>query len=87
MQDTKDRLITILTEQFGDSVANDAREGREIFVDHGRGWADGSLDSLDKVEFVMAVEDEFHISVPDYAIRDFRLLDDVATFVDAQRTS
>lgn len=83
MQEIKDRLLTIMREQFGDSITDSAAEGEDVFVDHGRGWADGSLDSLDKVEFIMAVEDDFSIEIPDYQVTGFKTLDDVATFIDA----
>jgi acyl carrier protein len=83
MQEIKDRLVAIMTEQFGVSIAEAAADGGEIFANHGRGWAAGALDSLDKVEFAMAVEDEFDVEIPDDRVKDFRTLDDVATFVGA----
>lgn len=83
MEDVRNKLVEIFTEQFGEEIAKAAQDGGEIFVDHGRGWANGSLDSLDKVEFVMAVEDAFKVEIADYQIEGFRSLDDVAKFVHA----
>lgn len=88
MQEIKDRLVTLMAEQLGEKYAERAtEEGSEIFVDHGRGWADGDLDSLDKMEFVLAVEDEFKIDIPDYQIQGFRTLEDVAKFVHARKSA
>ena len=83
MQEVKDRLVKMLVEQTG--VEYDVlveKHGEEIFVDHGNGWAAGSLDSLDKVEFVMSVEEEFNVEIPDALLPGFKSIDDVARYVD-----
>ena len=87
MQEIKDRLVKLMAEQLGETIAERAQEeGAEIFADHGKGWADGSLDSLDKVEFVMAVEDEFKVEIPDSIVPGFKTLDDVARYVDTMKS-
>lgn len=87
MPTTRERLLDFIEEQFGETVAEAAKEGVDVFVDHGKGWADGSLDSLDRVEFVMAVEDAFSLEIPDNQASGFRTLDDVATYVDAVKSA
>ena len=39
-------------------------------------------DSLDFVEVMMAIEDEFNISVPDEGLQDLKTVDDVAEFIE-----
>lgn len=39
-------------------------------------------DSLDVVELMMAMEDEFNIVIPDDGIQDLKTVDDVAAFID-----
>lgn len=42
--------------------------------------ADIGADSLDSVEIVMALEDTFHIQVPDEKAHDFKTVGDVVKF-------
>lgn len=39
-------------------------------------------DSLDIMELMMAMEDEFNISIPDEGIQDLKTVDDVAEFIE-----
>ncbi len=39
-------------------------------------------DSLDIMELMMAMEDEFNISIPDDGIQDLKTVDDVAEFIE-----
>ncbi|MGC9162025.1 MAG: acyl carrier protein [Thiomonas sp.] len=57
MSDIEQRVKKIIAEQLG--VAEDQVTNDKSFVD------DLGADSLDTVELVMALEDEFHIEIPD----------------------
>ena len=57
MSDIEQRVKKIVAEQLG--VAEDQVTNEKSFVD------DLGADSLDTVELVMALEDEFHIEIPD----------------------
>ncbi|MGA8009268.1 MAG: acyl carrier protein [Thiomonas sp.] len=57
MSDIEQRVKKIIAEQLG--VAEDQVTSEKSFVD------DLGADSLDTVELVMALEDEFHIEIPD----------------------
>lgn len=39
-------------------------------------------DSLDIMELMMAMEDEFNISIPDEGIQELKTVDDVAEFIE-----
>ena len=45
---------------------------------------DFEADSLDIVDMVMTLEDEFGIEVPDEAIQDMHTVGDVVRFVDSK---
>ena len=47
--------------------------------------SDFEADSLDIVDMVMTLEDEFGIEVPDEAIENLRTVGDVVNFVDSQK--
>ncbi len=44
--------------------------------------ADLGLNSLDLVNLACIVEDEFDIEIPDRAIKDFKTVGDVITFIE-----
>lgn len=46
--------------------------------------ADLGLNSLDLVNLACIVEDEFDIEIPDRAIKDFKTVGDVITFIEKQ---
>jgi len=46
--------------------------------------ADLGLNSLDLVNLAVKVEDEFDIEIPDRAIKDFKTVGDVITFIEKQ---
>jgi acyl carrier protein len=45
---------------------------------------DLGADSLDVVELVMSLEDEFDIEVPDEVVEGMRTIDDIEQYVGAQ---
>lgn len=46
---------------------------------------DLGADSLDLVEILMSLEDEFKISIPDEAIPQIKSIKDVVDFIDAHK--
>lgn len=46
--------------------------------------ADLGLNSLDLVNLACIMEDEFDIEIPDRAIKDFKTVGDVITFIEKQ---
>lgn len=46
--------------------------------------AELGLNSLDLLNLVCIVEDEFDIEIPDRVIRDFKTVGDVMTFIEKQ---
>ena len=42
-------------------------------------------DSLDVVEILMALEEEFEVSIPDEAIPNIKTIDDVVKFIESQK--
>jgi acyl carrier protein len=47
---------------------------------------DLEADSLDAVEIIMAIEDEFDIEVPDEEAENFQSVGDIVRYVDEQTT-
>ena len=71
--DVASRVRTIVAEQLGVDIAEIAPESK-ILDDLG-------ADSLDVVELVMTLEDEFDIEVPDEAAEAIRTIADVERYV------
>jgi len=71
------RVRKILTDMFGVSYARIAPESRM--------WLDLGLDSLDTVEFIMALEEELHIDLSGYELEDemtqLKTYDEVLNFL------
>ena len=72
-----EKLIELLCEQL-DIEADEVNENTDIVNDLG-------ADSLDVVDLVMTLEDEFGIEVPDDAIENLRTVGDVVKFVDSHK--
>lgn len=81
MQEIKDKLVEIVREQFGDDAAVKGAAGESLFSSHSDRDAEPELDSLDRVEFLMAVEDAYDIEIPDSIQGGFSTVDEVARYV------
>ena len=71
---TFEKVRDIVVEQLGveaDEVSIDS-----TFID------DLGADSLDIVELIMAVEEEFNIEIPDEAAEKIKTVQDVVTYID-----
>ena len=71
--DLVDRIRTIIAEQLGVDMAGVSSDSN-ILDDLG-------ADSLDVVELVMTLEDEFDIEVPDEAAEGMRTIGDVEKYI------
>lgn len=82
MEETKNTLMEILTECFGESVADMAAAGGDIFFDHGHAPPNADyLDSLDRTEYIMAIEDRLDVEIPDAIASGFKSFDDIVRYV------
>ncbi len=82
---TKDEIRAeiraIFTELFSEEHAEKAFSGGDVFAAHGAVWQDGMLDSLDRAEFAMAVEDRFNIQIDDVLMVSIRSVDQAVDLV------
>lgn len=69
-----ERLQKILAEQF-EIDEDDITLNSDIVDDLG-------ADSLDLVDLVMSIEDEFEIEVPDEAIEEIKMVDDAVKYIE-----
>ena len=46
---------------------------------------DLSADSLDAVEIIMALEDEFGVEIPDEEAENFKSISDIGTFIEENK--
>ena len=74
--DLGDRVSAIIVEQLG--VTKEELAPKASFID------DLGADSLDIVELVMAMEEEFDIEIPDDDAEKIQTIEDVITYVKAK---
>ena len=73
--DNQQRIIRIVAEQNG-FLESDITPEKDLF-------GDLAFDSLDFVETIMAVEDEFEREIPDVVAEKFRTVQDIINHVNA----
>ena len=73
---TVDKVITIVAEQLGQDASEITAE-TSLQDDLG-------ADSLDAVEIIMALEDEFDIEVSDEEAQTFNNIGEIAQYIDGQ---
>lgn len=76
MSDTLSRIQPIVAEHLG-VEKSDVTEDAHLMDDL-------DADSLDSVELVMAMEEEFGVEIPDDAAEKLTTVGDIVNFVDAQ---
>jgi len=74
--DLSERIFAIVGEQLGVE--------KETLVPEANLLDDLGADSLDVVELVMAIEEEFGIEVPDSDAENIRTLGDIMTYIEAR---
>jgi acyl carrier protein len=75
--ETIDKVKTILAEQL-DYAIEDLHDSSDVMGDLG-------ADSLDIVDVVMAIEEEFGIEVPDEDVPQLKTINDIANYVDGKK--
>ncbi|MBN8827986.1 MAG: acyl carrier protein [Sphingobacteriia bacterium] len=73
MDEVREKVLTIVSEHLG--VDKSKIEDKSAFTD------DLGADSLDQVELVMALEDEFKIEIPDDAAEKIQRVSDAINFI------
>lgn len=74
--DTRSRVVRIIVEQLGISPSKVTLTSRLV--------EDLGADSLDTVELVMAVEEEFEVGIPDETAAGLKTVGDLVNWIDAQ---
>ena len=74
--DTYERLRGVMLEQ-GVELPEDIRDKDSDFEDL-------DMDSLDKIEMIMAVEDEFEFEISDSEIEDLKTVRDLVNLIEAR---
>ena len=69
-----ERLQKIIAEQL-EIDEDDIRPDSDIIDDLG-------ADSLDIVDLVMSIEDEFHVEISDEAVEEMRTVDDAVRYIE-----
>ncbi len=77
MSNVQDRVIDIVVQQLG--VEKEKVNATSSFVD------DLGADSLDTVELVMALEEEFETEIPDEDAEKIKTIADAVTYVDSHK--
>lgn len=72
-----DKVVEIIKDQLG---VEDKEITRETSL-----MKDLEADSLDAVEIIMALEDEFEIEIPDEDAENFKSIGDIVTYIEAQK--
>ena len=70
-----EKLKTIICEEF--EVNEEEVTPETVF------WEIG-MDSLDMVDLVMSIEDEFRVEVTDEALESFRIVSDVVKYLESE---
>ena len=71
-----DKIKEIIVEQLGVNEEDVQLETRFI--------EDLDADSLDAVEVIMALEEEFDIEIPDEEAENFKTIGDIVEYIEAQ---
>ncbi len=74
--DIQQKITKVIVEKLG--VTEDQVKPEAAFID------DLGADSLDQVELVMALEDEFDIEIPDEEAEKLKKVSDVIAFVTSK---
>ena len=74
---TLDKVKELVAQQLNKSV-DEITEDKEVVKDLG-------ADSLDVVEMLMALEDEFGVDIPDEEIEKMKTIGDVVEFIEANK--
>jgi acyl carrier protein len=79
MASTEDRVKSIIVEQLG--ISEDEVKPEASFID------DLGADSLDIVELVMAMEEEFELEIPDEQAENIKTVGDATKYINEHKPS
>lgn len=79
MASIEDKVKTIIVDQLG--ISEDDVKAEASFID------DLGADSLDIVELVMAMEEEFEIEIPDEEAENIKTVGDAIKYINEHKTS
>lgn len=71
-----EKVVEILAEQFDIVDASSVTMDTNLIDDLG-------ADSLDSIDIVMSVEDEFRIEVPDEVIENIKTVSDIVEYIES----
>ena len=80
MSETFKRVVEIIAEQLNLEEAETASVTNETSL-----MRDLKADSLDAVQVVMALEDEYDIKIPDEDAEKFQNIGDICAYIDQQK--
>lgn len=72
-----EKIVDILAEQLDIENKNNITMDSELVDDLG-------ADSLDSIDIVMSVEDEFGIEVPDEVIENIKTVSDIVDYIESR---
>ena len=72
--DTLEKVCSIVNERF---------ELSDLNLTEDTTWDEIGADSIDLVDLISTVEDNFGISIPDEAIENLKTIGDVAAYIDS----
>lgn len=75
---TFDKIKEIVKDQLGLDESTEITPATSLM-------GDLEADSLDAVEIIMAIEDEFGVEIPDEEAEKFKNIGDIAAYVDANK--
>ena len=75
---TFEKVVEIIAEQLGVENAGKITETTSLMDDL-------EADSLDAVEIIMSIEDEFGIEIPDEDAEGFKNVGDIVNYIDANK--
>lgn len=73
-----EKVVEIIAEQLGLDSTEDITPETSLMRDL-------EADSLDAVEIIMALEDEFGVEIPDEEAEKFRNIGDIANYIEENR--
>jgi len=73
-----DKVKDIIIDQLGLSEDTEIQQETSLVNDL-------NADSLDAVEIIMAIEDEFDVEIPDEVAEGFKNIGDISAFVDGNK--
>lgn len=73
----------MIFEKVRDIIAEQLDVDKESITPETNLLKDLEADSLDAVEIIMAIEDEFGIEVPDEQVEEFQLISSIVAYIEA----